>query len=343
MPLVIPIFIPHEGCPHRCLFCNQHDISGQTRPTDGREVGLAIERWLEQSRSAPDRRVQVALYGGSFTALPEHRQIEMLAAVRPYVDRGLVHDIRLSTRPDCIDEPGLNLLARYGVTIIELGVQSCDETVLRRAGRGHGSAVVAEAAGLIRARGFRLGIQLMLGLPGQRFCSLRATVGQVIDLGPEFVRLYPVLVLRGSGLERLYHSGAFRPLSLARAVAQAAWMKKRFDAEGIGVVRMGLQPTGELERALVTGPYHPAFGELVMARLMLQQTRRRLAGVAAEHPVTLVIAERDRSVFQGQRGANLWRLRQLGLDRRFVLRTDPHQPRQTVLVIAGRRHDLGRV
>ena len=104
-----------------------------------------------------------------------------------------------------------------------------------------------------------------------------------------------------------------------------------------------LQPTGELERALVAGPYHPAFGELVMARLMLQQTRRRLAGVAAEHPVTLVIAERDRSVFQGQRGANLWRLRQLGLDRRFVLRTDPHLPRQTVLVIAGRRHDLGRV
>ena len=258
------------------------------------------------------------------------------------MDSGLVHDFRLSTRPDCIDEPGLDLLARFGVTIIELGVQSCDETVLRLAGRGHDSAAVVEAAGLILARGFRLGIQLMIGLPGQRFRSLRSTVRQVIALGPEFVRLYPVLVLRGSGLERLYHSGAFRPLSLQRAVIQAAWMKKRFDAKGIGVVRMGLQPTGELERALVAGPYHPAFGELVMARLMLQQTRRALVGAAVDSPVTLVIAERDLSVFHGQQGANRRRLHQLGLDRCFVLRADPHQPRQTVRKIARQRYDVVR-
>ncbi len=330
MPLIIPLFIPHEGCPHRCLFCNQHDISGRRDPMTGPEVERMVANWLARGRSESDRRVQVAFYGGSFTALSAERQLKLLTAVRPHLESGQVDEIRLSTRPDCIDEPGLELLARNGVSIIELGVQSCDETVLRRAARGHGGAIVAEAAALIHAHGFRLGIQLMLGLPGQTFASLRATVQRVIGLQPQFVRLYPVLVLRGSGLERLFHAGAYRPLSLARAVAQAAWMKKRFDVEGIGVVRMGLQPTAELERSLVAGPYHPAFGELVLARLMLRRTRQLLAGVRENSPVTLVINGRDLSIFHGQRGKNSQRLRQLGLENRFVLRTDPHQPRLTV-------------
>ena len=144
----------------------------------------------------------------------------------------------------------------------------------------------------------------------------------------------PTLVLEDSGLARLYHRGGYRPLSLGRAVAQVAWMKKRFDAGGIEVVRMGLQPTGELERALVAGPYHPAFGELVLGRLMLRQARRLLAEAATDGPVTLVIAARDRSIFQGQRSVNLHRLRQLGLAHNLVVRTDADQERQTVRMVA---------
>jgi histone acetyltransferase (RNA polymerase elongator complex component) len=331
MPLVIPIFIPHEGCPHRCIFCNQQQISGAVAPpVGGDEVAATIRTWLARARPERRGRVQVALYGGSFTALPLERQRELLAAVQPFRHQGLVAEIRLSTRPDALDDERLDLLTEYGVSIIELGVQSLDDTVLRRAGRGHGRAEVERAAALIRRRGFRLGMQLMLGLPGERFRSLRQTVAQVVRLRPEFVRIYPVLVLRGSGLETMYHRGGYRPLSLGRAVVLAAFLKKRFDDQGIGVVRMGLQPTPELEQALVAGPYHPAFGELVQARLMLRQTRRLLTGASASAPVTLVIAARDQSIFRGLRSANMERLRQLGLLDRFVLRIDPEQPRQTI-------------
>jgi histone acetyltransferase (RNA polymerase elongator complex component) len=334
LPLVIPIFIPHEGCPHACIFCNQHSISGHfSPPVRALEVGATIRSWLAHSH--PDRRelVQVAFYGGSFSGLPIPRQEELLGAVQPFVDAGLVHDIRLSTRPDYIDPERLDLLVRHRVGIIELGAQSCDDRVLRQAGRGHDGAAIAAAAGLIKARGLRLGIQLMLGLPGDGFRSLRRTMDAILDLHPDFVRLYPVLVLRGSGLESLYRQGGYQPLSLGRAIVLAASMKKRFDDQGTQVVRMGLQPTDALELALVAGPYHPAFGELVNARLMLQRTRRALARAGNTTPVTLVISARDVSIFRGQRGTNIKRLQALGLLERFSLRVDPDQPRHTLHVL----------
>lgn len=334
MSLIIPIFIPHEGCPHCCVFCNQHSISGQSSPpVSGVEVGATIRAWLARSKPENRGQAQVAFYGGSFSGLPAERQTELLAAVQPFREQGMVQEIRLSTRPDYIDRARLDLLCRHGATIIELGVQSCDDSVLQQAGRGHSQADVEQAVRLIKERNLRLGVQLMLGLPGDRFRSLRNTVEAVIRLRPEFVRLYPVLVLRGSGLETLYHRGGYRPLSLGRAVVLAASMKKRFDDQGIRVVRMGLQPTRELELALAAGPYHPAFGELVQARLMLRQTRRLLAGVSKSAPVVLVIAERDQSIFRGLGSANIKRLRQLGLLDRFSLRTDPQQPRHTLKVV----------
>ncbi|MDD2464411.1 MAG: radical SAM protein [Desulfobulbus sp.] len=333
-PLVIPVFIPHEGCPHCCIFCNQHQISGQGEtPISAEEVGQTIQTWLEHRRSSKRHQVQVAFYGGSFTGLPLARQQALLAVVQPYLQKGLVQEIRLSTRPDYIDAQRLQLLCANQVGIVELGVQSCDDQLLQLAGRGHSAGDTIRAAHLIKGAGLQLGIQLMLGLPGQSFASLRRTVDQVIALQPDLVRLYPLLVLKGSGLESLYHRGVFRPLSLSRAVLQAAYMKKRFDDQGITVVRMGLQPGPELEHSLVAGPYHPAFGEMVKARLMLQKTRRALARLPAGKSVHVVINDRDQSIFRGLHSQNLNRLQQLGLLDRFNLRTDSNQPRQTVRLL----------
>lgn len=330
MPLIIPLFIPHEGCPHRCLFCNQHSISSQNQPPiAGAEVVATIREWLV--RAKPERRAlaQVAFYGGSFTGLPAARQTELLTAVQPFLHRGEVQAIRLSTRPDYIDQGRLALLISHGVTTVELGVQSCDDRVLRQAGRGHSTADSLRASRLIREQGLQLGWQLMPGLPGEDGRSLRRTVAATLQTRPDFVRIYPALVLRGSGLERLYHHGGYRPLSLGWAVVLAAFMNKRFDDQGIGVVRMGLQSSATLEQDLVAGPWHPAFGELVKARLMLQQVRRILARTKADQ-VTLVINDRDQSIFRGPGSANLLRLQELGLSKRFTLRLDPDQPRQTV-------------
>jgi len=336
-PLVIPVFIPHEGCPHSCVFCNQHRISGvRGRPVTGPEVAEIIRIWLGRGRKTSSPRVQVAFYGGSFTGLPMARQQELLSSVGPFIQSGEVQTIRLSTRPDYIDPGSVVFLQEQQVATVELGVQSLDDAVLKRSLRGHLAQDVIRASALLKTAGMELGIQLMVGLPGQTFTSLRKTVARVIPLAPAFVRIYPVLVVAGSGLELQYGRGEYRPLSLSRAVLQAAWMKKQFTGHGIRVVRMGLQPGPELERSLVAGPYHPAFGELVNARLMLRQTRKLLSRVPPGRQIRLQISDRDQSVFRGIRSANIHRLTSLGLSDRFTLHTDPDQPRGVVQLVPDR-------
>jgi len=183
---------------------------------------------------------------------------------------------------------------------------------------------------MLREARLEVGVQLMVGLPGQSLLSLRRTVRQVAVLRPDFVRIYPVLVLKESGLAALHAQGCYHPLTLDQAVAQTAWMKNFFAAHGIRVVRMGLQPGPELEESLLAGPYHPAFGELVLARLMLRRTQRVLRDVPEGTKIRLSIAARDRSIFQGMGSANITRLRQLGLLERFELVTDPSQRRATL-------------
>ncbi len=330
MPLVIPVFIPHEGCPHDCVFCNQRRISGVSEsPVAGDDVAVIIRQWLDREGECSVRHVQVAFYGGSFTGLARARQVELLGAVAPFIDQGQVDTIRLSTRPDYVDQENVSLLEQHHVSIVELGVQSMDDAVLMAAGRGHGTADVRQAVSLLKNNGMEIGIQLMVGLPGQSRKSVMDTVRQVIALAPDFVRIYPVLVVRNSGLAGLYSKGKYQPVSLSLAVVLAAWMKKQFDRAAIRVVRMGLQAGQELEKSYIAGPWHPAFGELVRSRIMLQQTRKLLS-LAPDSPVELVISPRDQSVFRGIRSANMHRLQALGLVDRFDLRLDPAQQRGAV-------------
>jgi len=332
MPLIIPIFIPHEGCPHACIFCNQHRISGEDgaasiTPDTVRET---ITTWLERQAGREGERIQVAFYGGSFTGLPVPRQLELLQAVEPFLGRYLVGSIRLSTRPDYVDVEKVKLLFRHGVATVELGVQSLDDRVLAASNRGHTAAQTKEAVGILRKEGMEVGLQIMLGLPGQTTRSLMRTVKETAALQPDFVRIYPVLVLRDSGLAGLFVRGQYRPLSLGKAVAQAVWMKRVFDRKGIRVVRIGLQPGPELERSLVAGPYHPAFGELVSSRIMLRQTRKLIREEWKGERLVLSISDRDVSVFRGMQSGNIRRLHELGLAVRFTLVTDREQPRGTI-------------
>ena len=330
MPLVIPVFIPHEGCPHDCVFCNQRRISGVSEsPVAGDDVAVIIRQWLDREGECSVRHVQVAFYGGSFTGLSRARQVELLGAVAPFIDQGQVDTIRLSTRPDYVDQENVSLLEQHHVSIVELGVQSMDDAVLMAAGRGHGTADVRQAMSFLKMSGMEIGIQLMVGLPGQSRKSVMKTVQQVIELGPDFVRIYPVLVVRNSGLASLYSKGKYQPVSLSLAVVLAAWMKKQFDRAAIRVVRMGLQAGPELEKSYIAGPWHPAFGELVRSRIMLQQTRKLLSQ-APVSPAELIISPRDQSVFRGIRSANMHRLQALGLVDSFDLRLDPAQQRGAV-------------
>lgn len=330
---VIPVFIPHEGCPHCCVFCNQRSISGyREKPVTAQTVQKTVETWL--ARKGPvQRKVQVAFYGGSFTGLPQERQRELLGILTPFLEQSKVQGLRLSTRPDYIDQERVALLQRYQVSTVELGVQSMNDRVLALAKRGHTAADVVRAISVLRQAEMEIGIQLMLGLPGDTRTTLRQTVEQVITLRPDFVRIYPLLVVQQSELAEQYKRGKYVPLSLDKAVVLAAWMKERFEQAGIRVVRMGLQAGPELEASLLAGPWHPAFGELVASRLMLQQTRRLLAQVPVQESVQLCINERDQSVFRGMKSMNVMRLQQLGMWQRITLSTDSAVSRGTVRMV----------
>ena len=318
MPLVIPIFIRHRGCPHLCLFCNQYAIAGSGDDCpNGTEIGAHIRSWLDRSPGRAE--VQVAFYGGSFTCLPGHEQDELLGGVEPFLARGEVQSIRLSTRPDCISTASCTRLKSFGVELIELGVQSFDDGVLRTARRGHDRNDSLAAIHQLRQAGIAVGIQLLPGLPGETTSSFFAGIRTALDLKPDLVRLYPTLVLADSGLAELYQKGKYRPLSLNRAIALCRRAREMFVAAGIPVVRMGLQPSPSLARQLIAGPYHPAFGELVVARSWFRQIRAHLALLADGQRLTVHLSHRDISAAVGMQKKNTERLAKLGFAGRYQL------------------------
>ena len=335
-PLVIPVFISHQGCPHRCVFCDQYTITGNPE-TECPPVGTAgvrktIEQWLYHSRQGKKDTVQVAFYGGSFTGLDATRQKELLGAVKPYIDAGKVDTIRISTRPDYIDDTVTALLKKYSVSIVELGIQSFDPGVLKASARGHSAAQSEKAIRLLKKEGFIVGAQIMCGLPGDSTARLMATVKRTAGLVPDFVRIYPALVIRGSGLEKLYRSGSYKPLSLQQAVALTCRMRDIFAQQGIKVVRMGLQPSKELEDKVVAGPYHPAFGEIVASRALFIQARKILRCKSESRITGLAIAAADQSAFRGPANVNMKRLSALGLLEGVDVVFDKMQARNTVCV-----------
>jgi len=334
-PLVIPVFISHQGCPHRCVFCDQYTITGKPEAecqVSAAEVRETVKQWLDHSRRRGKNAVQVAFYGGSFTGLPTARQAELLGAVRPYIDAGKVNTIRISTRPDYIDDTVVALLKKYSVSIVELGIQSLDPGVLKASVRGHSVSQSEEAVRLLKEKGFTVGVQIMCGLPGDTTARLMATVRKITALGPDFVRIYPTLIIRGSGLEKLYRSGSYRPLSLLQAVALACRMKDILAQHGIRVVRMGLQPSRELEDKVVGGPYHPAFGELVVSRALFRQARKVLRQNKKGGIKGLTVAAADQSAFRGPDNVNMKRLNGLGLLDGIEVIFKREQARNTIIV-----------
>jgi histone acetyltransferase (RNA polymerase elongator complex component) len=330
MPLVIPIFIPHQGCPQQCLFCNQVFISGKgsQKEDDAVLVRQTVTEWLGFSQNRSE--VQVAFYGGSFTCLPEKRQKIYLDAVQPFLEKGDVSSIRLSTRPDCMNDEICDFLLKHGVKTVELGVQSLDDRVLTGAERGHSREDSLQAIRILKEKGMELGIQLMPGLPYESTLSFLSTLQQVIECTPDFVRLYPTLVINGSGLAEEYNQGRYQPMSMNRAIALCCLAKERLEQAGIKIMRMGLQASETLEEELIAGPYHPSFGEFVAARQWLRRVRPLLAGCPSEKQIHFQISNRDVSAFVGPKRANIKRLWALGLEKRLKFTTDKTLKRGTM-------------
>lgn len=269
---IIPIFVPHLGCPNDCTFCNQKSISGQTKQVTAEDVKQTIEEYLKSFKDESLHK-EVAFFGGSFTGIDEAKQEELLEAAYEFVKNKQIQSIRISTRPDYIDKEKLKLLKKYGVKTIELGVQSTNDYILKKCKRGHTFEDVKKASKLIRKNGFILGHQMMVGLPESTRQDEINTAKDLIKLKPKIVRIYPVLVIKGTQLEKDYESGEYTPLTVEQAVETAKDLLVLFNKKKINVIRIGLQNTNEItdpnskESQVVAGPYHPAFRQLVESRL----------------------------------------------------------------------------
>ncbi|GAA0078027.1 radical SAM protein [Clostridium sp. CTA-5] len=266
---IIPIFVPHEGCPHNCVFCNQDRITGLKDTVTTEIVRKTIDEYLETIKNK-EATIEVSFFGGTFTAIKEKKQREFLEIAKEYKDKKLINKIRLSTRPDAINDYILTYLKEYSVDIIELGVQSLDDEILRRAGRGHSVLDVKNASELIKKYGFILGHQIMPGLPGDTFETDIKTTKLSIQMKPDICRIYPSLVIKDTPMEEMYYRGEYTPYSLDQAVEISGTMYELYRENNITVIRIGLQPTESINEGgdIVAGPFHPAFRELVEGSLI---------------------------------------------------------------------------
>jgi histone acetyltransferase (RNA polymerase elongator complex component) len=273
--MTIPIFVSHQGCPHDCVFCNQKRITGEISVfTEGKlnfdeyKLNKKIETYLSNENLG--KSVEIAFFGGSFTGIERSLQIKYLETAQFYISKYNLKGIRISTRPDYINESIIDLLKNYSVKAVEIGVQSMDEDVLRASNRGHRSEDTTKAAKLIKDAGFELGLQMMTGLPQDTLDKCIETANKIIKLKPDTVRIYPALVLKDTILEKMYHEGSFVPLNLDTAISWVAEILTLFHSADIKISRVGLQASEEIsfDNGIVAGPFHPAFRQLVEEKIL---------------------------------------------------------------------------
>ena len=269
---IIPIFVPHLGCPNDCVFCNQKSISGEQRMITKEDVKKTIDFYLDNIRDKESKK-EVAFFGGSFTGIEIEKQAEFLQTAYEYIKQGKIDSIRISTRPDYIDKKILKMLKKYKVETIELGVQSANDYILKQSQRGHTFEDIKKASKLIRWYGFKLGHQMMVGLPESTRLDEINTARELIKLKPKMVRIYPVLVIKNTKLEKDYMNEKYKPLTVVQAVEICKELVVMFKKKGIEIIRIGLQNTDTITdpkqsgSEVVAGPYHPAFRQLVESGL----------------------------------------------------------------------------
>lgn len=299
----ISLFIPHLGCPHKCSFCNQNTITGKQTQPSADDVRAAVDTALRKK----NYDYEIAFFGGSFTAIDREYMLSLLKAAYDYVKDGRVSGIRISTRPDCIDEEVLDILKKYGVTSIELGAQSMDDEVLKANFRGHTADDVANASRLIKSYGFELGLQMMTGLYLDTDEKAVETAKKLIALSPDTIRIYPTVVLKNTYLAKLYEDELYKPQTVDDAANLCTKIVPMFEKAGIRVIRLGLHSSPELKKNMIAGAFHDSFGEIVKSRYMLN---RILKYPPADYEI--MVNSKSVSQLKGQQKRNIYFLMEEG-------------------------------
>lgn len=324
----VALFVPDEGCPHRCSFCNQKTISGKTQPLKTDEIDKAVKIALDNTDC---NEGEIAFFGGSFTAIDKDYMISLLERAYAYVSKGFFKGIRISTRPDCIDDEIIAILKSYGVTAIELGCQSMDDEVLRLNTRGHTEADVVKAAELIKKAGIELGLQMMTGLYGDTDEKTIATAEKIIALSPDTVRIYPTVVLEGTRLCELYRKGEYQPQTVEEASEICKKLLLMFEEKGIRVIRLGLHSGGNVEEGFVAGAYHPAFREICESKVYLDKVLHELKEKNIPGgEIEITVGSRFVSMLTGQKKCNIKKLNEYGYKVKIIQNKDYQKYKVTV-------------
>jgi len=311
---IIPVFIPHAGCPNQCVFCNQNTVTGKQRTIPSQEELNRIITEFLNYKGQNRGKVQIGFYGGNFLGLGIDIIEQLLCVAAKYVTNGLVDSIRFSTRPDTIDNNKLDFLKNFPVSTIELGVQSMDDSVLALARRGHTSSDTKNAVDLLKKKSFNIGLQMMIGLPGDDESRSVSTARRISEFSPDFVRIYPTIVLAGSPLAVLYKKGEYVPLSLEEGVSVSKKCCLIFRENNIKVIRMGLQATEDLREGatILAGPYHPAFGHLVYSEIFLDNIICVLQSESAlPEEISIRVNPNCVSKLRGLKNSNIHKIKRL--------------------------------
>jgi histone acetyltransferase (RNA polymerase elongator complex component) len=306
IPFIVPVFIPNQGCPNRCVYCDQEKITSQTA---GSIQAAAVTKVLEQAIRSPrfSPGGEVAFYGGTFTRLPEAKMQELLEAVAPYLKQEMFHSIRLSTRPDALDGQTLLFLKSFKVKTVELGAQSLDDEVLNLSRRGHSALDTIESVHLLKEHGLRVGIQLMPGLPGDSAEKFLATLDRVVDLHPDMVRLYPTVVIEGTELAQWHRNGLYEPWGLDEALEVCSESVLRLESNGIPVIRIGLMSSPSLRKAgqVLAGPWHEAFGHRVRSEVYHRRIESFLPGRGDAKTIRIRVHPKEVPLMRGYENSGI--------------------------------------
>ncbi len=342
--LIVPIFLGRRGCPNRCVFCRAEAEEGPEAGLTRAGLEQALSRYLPAGHSGKKAYRQIAFYGGNFTGLDLPEQDELLTIAGSFVEEGRIDSLRISTRPDFLCSDRIEHLYRSYVRTVEIGAQSMADDVLDRSRRGHSAEDVRKAVASLKAQGMETGVHLMAGLPGDSPERFQYSVAEVIRLWPDMVRIHPTLVFAGTELAKSYARGEYRPITMDEAVDLCAYALEQFEKAGIPVIRMGLQPTADMERPgeIVAGPFHPAFRSLVEGSLFFAMAcrllRRLPAGPGRYEEMHLFVSPGDSSYLRGLNGRNTKKLTGLVHPARLAIRLDPQQAKGSLRLVAGDRH-----
>lgn len=338
--MIVPIFLMNRGCPHRCIFCNARQIAGKDRdPLTEEHIRQTVARYTAH-RKTKTEPVALAFYGGNFTGMARGEQERLLAITDGMILDEMIHEVRMSTRPDDLTPETLDMLVRHGVGTIEIGVQSMNDEVLQLARRGHTAEDVNRAVRLAKDRGIVVGLHLMAGLPGDGEDTFLESVQRVIDLQPDMVRLHPALVFADTALAEMYHAGQYTPLSLSDAIRLCKRALVLFEKARLPLIRLGLLETDLMRTpgSVVAGPAHPAFRSLVEAALFMDMAVQLLHERAVlNHKATFFVSPRDVSSFRGEKNGNIRELKRRFDLEEITVQTAPDLERGTLAISDGNR------